>query len=139
MAKRLGGESSSKTSKGRNVQRAKRLGGETSRGRTDEGAKRPVTDSMGLSSFKFLYGCCYAPEFRGPKFRSSAMPPNFRGQIFRHYAMPPEFRGPECRSSAMPPNFRNSLAVLCYGNLIIPHFFVIYSVCSICHRSETHA
>ena len=28
---------------GRNVQGAKRLGGESSRGRTDEGAKRPVT------------------------------------------------------------------------------------------------
>ena len=82
----------------------------------------------------------YAPEFRGPKFRSSPMSPNFRGQFFCHYAMPPNFGG---RNVAVPlcprPNFRNSLVVLCYGNLIIPHFYVIYSVCSICHRSETHA
>jgi len=31
--------------------------------------------------FQFAEGCCYAPEFRGPKFRSSAMPPNFHNSL----------------------------------------------------------
>ena len=79
------------------------------------------------------------PQISGAEISQFRYVPEFSGAVFPSLRYAHEFRGPECRSSAMPPNFRNSLVVLCYRNLIIPHFYIIYSVCSICHRSETHA